>query len=204
MTKEVSRWEDELVYTLWRISLLYSRIEAGFRIDKSHVLQKQHRTDCSVTYEVGDESDNCEEESSSVEEDTVGNEVSNRDNVVENPKDVPWKVGYHDCNSFEHDSEDEHDTLGGAEHAAKRHGRKLKKPERYSYLTFVTAEDMFPNRDYDEPRRAEEAVNSERKEKPISSLIDDVRSLPKKEVFSVVEKPKDRKMIKCRWVFVLK
>ena len=85
--------------------------------------------------------------------------------------------------------------------------RKTKPPQRYGdygALAFLTSEALAGNVDSNEPSSFEEAMERNENEKWSDAMMDEVNSLIDNGVFEVVNKPKEQKVIGCRWVYALK
>ena len=91
-----------------------------------------------------------------------------------------------------------------------RSGRVVKPVVRFqdqSLLSFLTAESICGNTsecDLEVPNNARAAMMSSNKHDWSKSILKELESLEKNNVFQVVQKPNNRKVISCRWVFALK
>ena len=124
--------------------------------------------------------------------------------------DGPWEVGYRN-EATERDVEADRGTEGAQfeKQTENRRASRTKtiRPQRYSdvgHLAFITAGAMCRNVTDLEPVSADESVNPPDSNEWITPMVDELKSLVENEVFSVVEKPEDRKIVDCLWVFALK
>ena len=56
----------------------------------------------------------------------------------------------------------------------------------------------------DEPTSVEHSLRMNDRANWINAMVDELKSLPDNEMFDVENKPKERKIIPCRWVYALK
>lgn len=55
-----------------------------------------------------------------------------------------------------------------------------------------------------EPDSYEDAMKSENAEQWISAINDELNSLEKNKTWEIVEKPKNKNVVGCKWVFKIK
>lgn len=90
--------------------------------------------------------------------------------------------------------------------SATRSGRTSKKPNRFGFanLAFVATEAICGNVEEDIPVSTEDDTNVAKKLEWISAMSEEMLSLSDNNVFKVVRKPNECRIVKCRWVFALK
>ncbi|WZZ68589.1 hypothetical protein YC2023_079959 [Brassica napus] len=71
-----------------------------------------------------------------------------------------------------------------------------------SEVAFALA--VFEDIDVEEPKDYYEAIRSANKKQWKAFAVDEMNSLEKNETWDVVDRPKDRKVIGCRWIFKIK
>lgn len=98
--------------------------------------------------------------------------------------------------------------------ARDRKRRVIIPPSRYknapppdhltedSEVAFALA--VFEDIDVEEPKDYYEAIRSADKKQWKAVAVDEMNSLEKNETWDVVDRPKDRKVIGCRWIFKIK
>lgn len=179
-------------------------------------IEKLYKRQQMVAFDIAEESENSESE----EDDNNSHDEKESDRGNDSLPWIPKKNNDDaDDNAAEKsddDSDEEYqdastDATGGNVQKSvsfqRKSGRKTKPPNRYggkANLAFLTAEAMSGNVDGDVPSSAEGAIRSADKSEWVSSMADEINSLVDNKVFDVVEIPKDRKIVKCRWVYALK
>ena len=82
----------------------------------------------------------------------------------------------------------------------RRSTRERKPPKRYT--DFVSSVALFT--DDGEPSCFQEAIDCAENAKWKMEMKEEMDSLEKNETWNLVELPKDRKVVGCKWVFKLK
>ena len=82
----------------------------------------------------------------------------------------------------------------------RRLTRERKPPKRYT--DFVSSVALFT--DDGEPSCFQEAIDCDENAKWKMAMKEEMDSLEKNEIWDLVELPKDRKVVGCKWVFKLK
>ena len=95
--------------------------------------------------------------------------------------------------------------LGNYQLARDRDRREIRPPSRYSFADLVfTALVAAQEVQVVEPGSYIDAVRSKDKSKWVEAMKEEMQSLKVNQTWSLVPKPKDRKVIECRWLFKLK
>ena len=112
-------------------------------------------------------------------------------------------------NQFSHDSKEQEEVSGENEviedvetpqPTPRRSIRERKPPKRYT--DFVSSVALFT--DDGEPSCFQEAIDCAKNAKWKMAMKEEMDSLEKNETWNLVELPKDRKVVGCKWVFKLK
>ena len=83
-----------------------------------------------------------------------------------------------------------------------REKRQIRPPQRYGYANLIAyALVASHDIDVDEPKRYAEAVQSSNKSKWQEVMNDEIASLKKNHTWILVEKPGNRRIVGCKWVF---
>ena len=95
--------------------------------------------------------------------------------------------------------------------ALRRSTRPIKPPARYDEQTFVSqiftafvAATQVGPRDYEEPLTYQEALNSPEASKWLKGMEEEVASLTKNKTWELAKLPKDRKLLRGKWIFKIK
>ena len=119
---------------------------------------------------------------------------------------MPWESGEFDREEIDevYTDDDENNCTVPASHSMKHTSRRRTMRKDESHLAFMTAETILGNIGKEEPTFAEDAIKKDVKVEWIDAMVDEIKSLSNNNVFKVVEKPENRKIISCRWVYALK
>ena len=126
-------------------------------------------------------------------------EVEPKELVLHNAKEVGKQTGW-----SEHEAETSSDQtdLSGYNLKRDREIRVVKAPSRYGYAdfmayAFVVAEVV----NADEPRNYSEAVKGNEKSQWLTAMKEHIQSLYKNKTWRLVDRPKNQKVVGCKWVF---
>ena len=86
--------------------------------------------------------------------------------------------------------------------ARDRPRREIKPPARYGHADMIsyallTAESY----DEEEPQSLKEAINSKDADKWKIAMADEMRSLQKNQTWELVPRPKNQKVVACKWIY---
>ena len=89
--------------------------------------------------------------------------------------------------------------------ARDRERRVIRMPKRFGIADLISyaltvAEDVIG----EEPSSYKQAMNSRDKSNWLSAMKEEMASLKKNDTWILVEKPKERKLVCCKWIFKLK
>ena len=79
--------------------------------------------------------------------------------------------------------------------------RTIRPPSRYGYSDFAYCLAIAEDVDNGEPFSYKEAVNSKEAKNWIFAMKEELDSLKRNKTWSLVELPKSKKVIGCKWVF---
>ena len=86
-----------------------------------------------------------------------------------------------------------------------RYGRRIEPTKPFSsYSAFLTTQFSEGNEQDNLPETVYQAIESDQKEKWIKSMLSELLSIIQNDVFEVVKRPKNKKIVKNKWVFALK
>lgn len=167
-------------------------------------------------YRMSNEASNTKDERSSDveiqciddEKDSTDDNTNGDDNA--DPQKLPWIPDGNESDT-EDSSEEFHNASEGTNQDVQntgivktRSGRAVNAPNRFGHLAFLTSETILGNVMDRDPSNVEEAMRSKQKHKWVNAMVDEMKSIASNEVFMVVPKPLDRKIVSCRWVLAKK
>jgi hypothetical protein len=79
--------------------------------------------------------------------------------------------------------------------------RIIRPPSRYGYSDFAYCLAIAEDVDSCNPSTYKEAVNSKEAKNWISAMKEELDSLKRNETWSLVNPPKNKKVVGCKWVF---
>ena len=86
--------------------------------------------------------------------------------------------------------------------ARDRIRRQIKSPQRYAYADLVAyvlnVENSIERKEH---QTYHEANTSGKSTRWIAAMNEEIESLQKKHTWQLVEKPKNQKIVDCKWVF---
>ena len=86
--------------------------------------------------------------------------------------------------------------------ARDRIKRQIKSPQRYAYADLVAyALNVAKSIERKERQTYHEAITSGKSTRWIAAMNEEIESLQKKHTWQLVEKPKNQKIVDCKWVF---
>jgi Reverse transcriptase (RNA-dependent DNA polymerase) len=85
--------------------------------------------------------------------------------------------------------------------ARGRSRREIKPPSRYSHFDFAYYLAVAEEAEFGEPSNYKEAIASSDAAKWRAAKKEKINSLQKNLTWTLVEQPKDKKVIGCKWVF---
>ena len=102
------------------------------------------------------------------------------------------------------DKSDE-ENLKSCQLARDRARRQIRAPTRYSHAEIVSfALSVAEETKNEEPQSYREAVSRSDKNKWLKALKEEMDSLEKNETWQLVERPKQQKLVGCKWIYKVK
>ena len=92
--------------------------------------------------------------------------------------------------------------LGTYNLARDRQRRMIRPPQRFGHADMIcyavnTAEEV----EHEEPKSYKEAIKSKEKTLWLEAMKEELHSLSKNQTWTLVERPKNLKVVGCRWLF---
>jgi Reverse transcriptase (RNA-dependent DNA polymerase) len=85
--------------------------------------------------------------------------------------------------------------------ARDRSRREIKPPSRYGLSDFAYCLAVAEDVEYGEPSNYKEVVASSDAAKWKAAMKEKIHSLQKNQIWTLVEQPKNKKVVGCKWVF---
>ena len=124
-----------------------------------------------------------------------------REIEVENLTDQEQEATQREGDISEAESQQENDSSGHSgedstsDTAPRRSTREKRQPDYYGVRVYTAAESKK------EPQTVQEALSSSEKEKWEDAMQKEMHSIHSNDVWDLVQLPKDRKPVGCKWVF---
>ena len=86
--------------------------------------------------------------------------------------------------------------------AKNRTRKQIKPPQRYAYANLAAyALSVVESIENEEPKTYHEAITSRESTQWIVAMNEEIESLQKNHTWQQVEKPKNKKIVGCKWLF---
>lgn len=141
-----------------------------------------------------------------IETDTEENTEQNTEHIVEVPDSTQQVENV--CNDDEYETTSQHSSEPEQEPENEQNGYNLRDrsaihpPQRYD--DFVLAAVTEVENLIKEPENYKEAINSSNKEKWLEAMLSEVNSLKENQTWDLINLPKGRRALPCKWVFKIK